>query len=336
LTERERKNVPPKIAPSHDPLPAPTEPSDEVEGEDVEAFADPFPGLLRKLLESGKDIDGFTSNLRRDLNEAAPQMIRRWSELPDLDLTAGSHVSLLQEARELYVHGHFYSCVAMCGITSERIMKDMLREHFVIRKDDESTTEIPEEAVPELDRFELSAIAKLLTKAALLETSVKEAVLDLAELRNKYAHGSGKNPRTDALKALGLLHAIIEKTVSLFKDHDRFGSAPQKDILEGATGAFGREPTNPIPGDYREYCKQLRCPQNHPYHFKRRHSVGPSGPDHHYIDHVSLRCFGGESALDLYFDIYHAGISGNLPEGLGRGPAEGKRHPSSPAPLGDY
>lgn len=259
-------------------------------------------------------------------------MVRRWSELPDLDPTMGSHVSLLQEARDLYVHGHFYSCVAMCGITSERIVKDILREHFAIRKN-RRIIKIRKEAVAELDRFEAVAIARFLTKAKLLDSTVKNDVVKLAEIRNVYAHGSGVAPQADSLETLKLLHGIVERTVSLLKNHERFGSAPQKDVLEGASGKFGREPSNPIPGDYREYCAQLCCPQKHPYHFKRKGSVGRSGPDKHYVDRIVLRCFGGEDTLDLYFDVYHSGISARLPKGLRRGPSEGRWHPSGPGPF---
>jgi hypothetical protein len=299
-----------------------------------EIYADPFPGVIRAKQQLGQGLDGVIARVRRRLAGAAPEVVRRWSELPDLDPTAGPHVPLLLEARELYTHGHFYSCVAMCGITAERILKDLLGERFAIRRDGE-VRDIPDDAAPELDRFEVSAIARFLTKAGLLEPAVRKAALELAELRNVYAHGSGLKPESDSLKALTLLHVVVQETVVLFKGHESFGSAPHRDILEDATGRFGLEPTNPVPGDYGEYCRSLRCPQGHPYHFKREGSVGWSGPDEHIIDAVVLHCFAGESRLSLYFDVYHAGISGKIPEGLQWGAAEGKRHPMGPGPFRD-
>jgi len=160
---------------------------------------------------------------------------------------------------------------------------------------------VPEEAIPELDRFEQSAIARFLTKADLLVADARKAVLELAELRNRYAHGSGTKPHEDALKAVGLLHDVVNRTVSFFAGQERFGSGPQADSLQGAVGSFGFEPTNPIPGDYVQYCAELRCPQGHPYDFKRRGSVGEA-PDHHIVDRVSLLCVGGENSVDLFFD----------------------------------
>ena len=191
---------------------------------------------------------------------------------------------------------------------------------------------MPEEAIPELDRFEQSAIARFLTKADLLVADARKAVLELAELRNRYAHGSGTKPHEDALKAVGLLHDVVNRTVSFFAGQERFGSGPQADSLQGAVGSFGFEPTNPIPGDYVQYCAELRCPQGHPYDFKRRGSVGEA-PDHHIVDRVSLLCVGGENSVDLFFDGYHAGISATTPNGLGRGSAAGRRLFGGPGPL---
>lgn len=297
-----------------------------------EAFADPLPGILRRLLGEGRDLSGIKERLATHLTVDPDETLRRWSELPDLDPTAGPHVALLLEARELYRHGHFYSCVAMCGIASERIVKDLASEGLAVRKDDEAV-ELPEEAVPELDRFELSALARVLTKAGLLTADARKAVLALAELRNRYAHGSGTKPHEDALKAIGLLHDVVNRTVSLFAGHRRFGSATHMDKLPGATGSFGFEPTNPIPGDYIRYCAELRCPQGHPYSFKRRGSISEEAPDQHIVDRVSLLCNGGEHRADLFFDVYHAGISAATPDGLGRGSPAGERLVGGPGPL---
>ncbi|MBI3127105.1 MAG: hypothetical protein HYZ11_05840 [Candidatus Tectomicrobia bacterium] len=296
------------------------------------AFADLLPGVLRRLLAKRRDLDGIKEKLAKHLVLDPDETLRRWSELPDLEPTSGPHVPLLLEARELYRHGHFYSCVAMCGIASERIVKDVLGEGLAVRKDDEAL-DLPEEAIPEIDRFELSAIARFLTKAGLLTPEARKAVLDLAELRNRYAHGSGAKPREDALKALELLHDVVNRTVSLFAGHERLGSAPQMDTLPGAAGSFGFDPTNPIPGDYIQYCAELRCPQGHPYSFKRRGSLGVAGPDQHIIDRVSLLCDGGEHNIDLFFDVYHAGTSAATPDGLSRGAARGKRLVGGPGPL---
>ena len=95
----------------------------------------------------------------------------------------------------------------------------------------------------------------------------------------------------------------------------RFGSAPPCDQIPGASGAFGYDPTNPVPGDANWYCPRLRCPDGHPYRYHRAGSTG-AGPDGHIMDLMELRCAGGESNIVLYFDMYHAGASSLVPEGL--------------------
>ena len=236
---------------------AETEPTLDVK---AEAFADLVPAVLGMLLAQGRDLTPVKEKLAKDLALDPDETLQRWSELPNLELTAGPHVPLLLEARELYRHGHFYSCVAMCGIASERIVKDVLGEGLAVWKD-EKAIHLPEEAIPELDRFEVNAIARFLTKAGLLVPEARKAVLDLAELRNRYVHGSGMKPREDALKAIVLLHDVVNRTASFAAGlEEQLRVGPQMDTLAGGVGAFGFEPTNPIPGDYVRYCAELRCP----------------------------------------------------------------------------
>lgn len=103
----------------------------------------------------------------------------------------------------------------------------------------------------------------------------------------------------------------------------------QTDCVAGAEGEFGYQRTNPIPADGNWYCRRLRCPRGHPYWYHRLGSLGP-GPDGHIVDAVELLCFGGESHIELFFDMYHAGASSMVPSGLaiageaGRGSTQGR------------
>ena len=96
----------------------------------------------------------------------------------------------------------------------------------------------------------------------------------------------------------------------------------QRDEIDGAKGEFGYERTNPIPADGNWYCRRLRCPAGHPYWYHRLGSVGP-GPDHHMVDRVELQCFGGESRVELFFDMYHVEPSSFVPQGLSMGTVAG-------------
>lgn len=96
----------------------------------------------------------------------------------------------------------------------------------------------------------------------------------------------------------------------------------QCNTVEGAAGRFGFDKTNPIPADGNWYCKRLRCPSGHPYYYHRLGSVG-HGPDGHIVDCMELICFGRESRVKLFFDMYHHGPSTFVPHGLGFGAPEG-------------
>jgi len=146
--------------------------------------------------------------------------VERLWDLPPVILQRPNdeYVSLLVEARELFTMGYFYSCVAMCGIVGEKLVKDMLRESTLVSID--GTAERPsEEAFDQFERADVSAIVRFLNKAKLLTDEAKKAAEDLVGLRNQYAHARGKNPQRDALEAIKNLHVLLEGTVSILKDY---------------------------------------------------------------------------------------------------------------------
>jgi len=144
---------------------------------------------------------------------------RQWELPPIIVNPEGEYLELLKEARDLYIDGRFYSCVATCGIVSERIIKDMLRASIKIEKD--GKVETPEsEAFDELEYAEAFRLAKFFLKAGLLSKEAFKAAQALLELRNNYAHARGRQPKEDALKAIKLLHEVVEGTVSVLKDHE--------------------------------------------------------------------------------------------------------------------
>jgi hypothetical protein len=115
---------------------------------------------------------------------------------------------------------------------------------------------------------------------------------------------------------------------------------PPRDQVEGAYGRVGYELSNPIPVDGNWYCRRLRCPNGHPFWYHRLGSVG-RGPDSHIVDRVHLLCFGRESEVILYFDMYHEEFTSLAPEGLtleyepaGKGTTSG-RVPDFPEGLQD-
>ncbi len=101
---------------------------------------------------------------------------------------------------------------------------------------------------------------------------------------------------------------------------------PQSDTIPKASGRFGYDKTNPIPvclqqGEL-EYLARLRCKCGEAFMFHRRGSFG-SGPDGHTIDGYELVCKNRQHHVTLYMDMYHAGPSSLVPEGLATGTPKG-------------
>jgi hypothetical protein len=107
--------------------------------------------------------------------------VERIWDLPSIMLKEpGPYVELLLESRELFIAGYFYSCVAMCGIVAERILKDLLRTTILIRRGDHIPTLPSEDAFDQLEHLEISRIVSFLNKAGLLQDKEKRQLMDLA------------------------------------------------------------------------------------------------------------------------------------------------------------
>jgi|SRR6266498_181374 hypothetical protein len=159
--------------------------------------------------------------LRWQLAMRLDASIDRGFELPSLIVNNpdGEYLALLLEARQLYIDGYFYACVAMCGIVNERLIKDTLRAAVLIEKD--GKVERPVDKVfDQLERVEIRALAEFIRQAGLLPEEAFNAAKDLGDLRNKYAHARGRQSKNDALNAIKLLQEVVEGTVSVLKDHE--------------------------------------------------------------------------------------------------------------------
>lgn len=165
--------------------------------------------------------------MRERFEQGLSDAVERSWDLPALFLRRDSaeeqaavdYLNLLLEARELFIAGHFYSCVAMCGIVGERLTKDMLRASVLVRNNGIDTRPT-NAAFDKIEHVDIKSIVTFLAEAHILGQESKKAAHDLLELRNTYAHGRGKDPNGDSLKAIRLLHTLVEGTVSVFKDFE--------------------------------------------------------------------------------------------------------------------
>ncbi|MBI4458577.1 MAG: hypothetical protein HY648_00790 [Acidobacteria bacterium] len=162
----------------------------------------------------------FGSLIRQRFEKGLPESVERMWDLPPMMVKPrGEYLSLLLEARELYIAGYFYSCVAMCGIVGERLVKDALRASVLVQKG--GSAKLPSDrAFDQFERVEVNGIVRFLKEADVLATEVAKAADDLIQLRNQYAHARGKASQADAIKGIQLLHVLVEDTVSVFKDFE--------------------------------------------------------------------------------------------------------------------
>lgn len=158
--------------------------------------------------------------LREELEQDLDNRISRYRELPAIMVQMrdekDEYVKILHEARRLYVEGKFYSCVAMCGVTSERIAKDILKRIIPVRKVNKAT---PSKFFKQLDRIPMEVVRELVIAAGAVDSSLRNAFMKLASLRDKYVHARWIGSQKDAQKTIKYLHEIIEGTVSVFKEY---------------------------------------------------------------------------------------------------------------------
>ncbi len=179
-----------------------------------------FLDLLPNQPKNKASRKSYANMLRQRFEEALEDSVDRSWELPPIIVQpSGEYLELLLESRELYVAGRFYSCVAMCGIVGERLIKDVLRASMLVQKD--GKPQVP--SVTTLDQFErvdVNSIVRFLKEVDLLSVEATKAAEKLGQLRNQYTHARGRKPKSDALEAIKLLHIVVEGTVSIFKEYD--------------------------------------------------------------------------------------------------------------------
>jgi hypothetical protein len=182
----------------------------------ADLFLDTIPNLLKA--KGGDEV--VRDILRARFEEDLPNAVERVKDVPILMVKPeGEYLDLLVEARELYISGRFYSCVAMSGIVGERLVKDVIRASVLVER--KGTVERPtEKAFDQLERVDVTSLVQFAGRVGLLSDKAEEAARKLGELRNDYAHARGKKPPEDAKKALAYLHVIVEDTVSLFAEYE--------------------------------------------------------------------------------------------------------------------
>ena len=175
-------------------------------GQMQSAYADFSPNAAKHRLreESSKGSQkrpGEPPSGAMDEESFAHHKNERLSQLPPLLIEVGPYCRLLKEARDVFVDGHYYACVAMCGISFERFQRDKARPYGATRK------------------HEMRRVRKILKENKVLKVETLALCKKMAKLRNDYAHGDGPKPKEDALKALSWMHSFIDNETNLMRNY---------------------------------------------------------------------------------------------------------------------
>jgi hypothetical protein len=177
-----------------------------VSGQAQPAYADfrPNDAKLRLSEKSSKGSQKRPTEPPSDAMDEksfAQHKDERLSQLPPLLIEVGPYCELLREARDVFVDGHFYACVAMCGISFERFQRDKAKPYGATRN------------------HKIWKVREMLKKNKVFSAGTITLCKSMADLRNEYAHGHGLKPKEDALKALTWMHSFIDNETNLMRDY---------------------------------------------------------------------------------------------------------------------
>jgi hypothetical protein len=175
----------------------------KVNGQTQIAYADFSPNAAKLHLQEQLSKSSQEQLVESPLGEhpLTPDTYERFSQLPPLLIENGSYCGLIKEARDVFVDGYFYACVAMCGISFERFQRDKAEPYGTTRK------------------HTMSHIRSILQKNQALSPETLSLCKSMADLRNEYAHGHGLNPKEDARKSLSWMHSFIDNETNLMRDY---------------------------------------------------------------------------------------------------------------------
>jgi hypothetical protein len=175
----------------------------KVNGQTQAAYADFRPNAAKRHLREELSKGSQEQLAEGVLGEKplAHDTYERLSQLPPLLIEDGPYCRLIREARDVFVDGHFYACVAMCGISFERFQRDKAKPYGATRE------------------YRMWQVRCMLQENQALLPATFPLCKSMADLRNEYAHGHGLNPREDALKSLEWMHSFIDNETNLMRDY---------------------------------------------------------------------------------------------------------------------
>jgi hypothetical protein len=151
-------------------------------------------------------------DVERVRTDAIPRA-RRHLRLPAfIALQEDEFLPLLIEARQAYISGHFFSCIATGITTADRICNRLARRYG-----------LPPTTQKALFRMTFGQKIDNLHASGVITDSLRSILIKMNMIRNRHLHP--KEPlrqltlKRDGLKILRLLHEFLEGTFSVFRDY---------------------------------------------------------------------------------------------------------------------
>jgi hypothetical protein len=169
--------------------------------------------------ETGKDSrKDIVKDLIKKIVESEDDMYERRKNIQGFDIIMadGKVPALLKEAIDSYTLGNFFSTIALCGMTAERLCYDFI--DFVDIKIGEKLLNDEQKQV--LNRLPFNSMVEFFWKIGSFNDRTKNLMFDIAAIRNRHIHPTMVGPAEDAIKILNLLCKVLEEKLSIFQFYD--------------------------------------------------------------------------------------------------------------------
>ncbi len=203
-------------------------PSDGEEPVSVIAFVDTVPNVI-KPLPDGPDRAGQL--LQGEFSSRLPSMVQRYSSLAAVIFKAeGRFVTLVREARSLFVEGFHRGAIALTGSAIEFLCDDLIRNRI---------SDISErEALLKLDfRHQVEELEK---RGSFRNPRTKQLFHKIYDIRNRHVHPHEANAsESQAHVAVQLLALAVIAEFGLLPDSEGKVRLSSESAVESMVKEFG-------------------------------------------------------------------------------------------------
>jgi hypothetical protein len=129
--------------------------------------------------------------------------------LKKYDALKKEYQHFLSEARKLIPHAYYYSCIAMCCLSAEHVLKNILRSSVLGKR---SYLTVDSEEDQTIDAMPPVLIAKFLKEYEMIDEAALGDFEDLVKLKKKYFQTYAMPTERTAHLAVELLENVIKAT----------------------------------------------------------------------------------------------------------------------------